>query len=132
MLKLSLLLAQVDLQDLEALKNAKRNSPKIFGADVTLVLAIGLVLATCLFFWAFFVRKKPKHARGALVLERPTRDSRESHNSSGRRKHRKRRPDHPDNWGRNPTLSETGGLPPIRLEDADDPPSPESQTPPAR
>jgi hypothetical protein len=30
---------------------------------------------------------------------------------------RKRRPDHPDNLPRNPTLGETGGLPPVRPDE---------------
>ena len=131
MLNSFLLLAQFDRPELDALKDAKRSSPKIFGADLTLVLGIVLALTAILFFWAFFIRKRPKHMRGALVVERSEKHSREGHGSSGRRKHRKRRPDHPDNWGRNPTLGETGGLPPTKLEEPENPSS-ESQTPPRR
>jgi hypothetical protein len=131
MLTAFLLLAQLDRPELEALKDARKTSPKIFGTDVTLVLGVALALAAVLFFWAFFVRKRPKHMRGALVVERAEKNSREAHGSSGRRKRRKRRPDHPDNWGRNPTLGETGGLPPTRAEDPETPPS-DSQSPSAR
>jgi len=126
-----LLFAQANRPEIDALKDAKRTSPKIFGTDVTLVLGVALALAAILFFWAFFIRKRPKHMRGALVVERSEKHSRDGHGSSGRRKRRKRRPDHPDNWGRNPTLGETGGLPPTKLEEPENPSS-ESQTPPNR
>lgn len=114
------LLAQAPRPDFDPLKDSKKNTPKIFGTDVTLILGAALALAAVLFFWAFFLRKRPKHQRGALVLERAPKHSREEHEASGRRKRRKRRPDHPDNWGRNPTLSETGGLPPSRSEEEGD------------
>jgi hypothetical protein len=125
MLKLPWLLAQVDPQkELEELKNAaKSSSPKLFGTDITVILAIVLGLAAILFFWAFFIRKRPKNARGSLVVERADKHSAEAYGASGRRKHRKRRPNHPANWGRNPTLSETGGLPPPRPEESETPPS---------
>jgi hypothetical protein len=116
-------LAQVPVLPKEPLNPSK--SQKLFGADITLVLGILLVITAVAFFWAIFIRKRPKQIRGALVLERAPRHSKnkESEGSSGRRKRRKRRPDHPDNWGRNPTLSETGGLPPARPEDPDNPPA---------
>jgi len=134
MLKSFLLLAQFDSPELEALKNAKKTSPKLFGTDITLLLGIVLILAAVLFFWAFFVRKRPKHMRGTIVLERSEKHSREAYGSSGRRKRRKRRPDHPDNWGRNPTLGETGGLPPERADvpETTEPPSSAPQSPSAQ
>src|SRR5437773_1514475 len=124
MLRHGLLLAQIDPKEIEAIKEAaKPPSPKIFGTDITLILALVLGLAALLFFWAFFIRKRPKQMRGALVLERADKRPREPSGPSGRRKRRKRRPDHPDNWGRNPTLGETGGLPPARPEEPQAPPS---------
>ena len=128
---ISFLIAQVNRPELDALKDAKKTSPKIFGTDVTLLLGVALALAAILLFWAFFIRKRPKHMRGALVVERAEKHSRDGHGSSGRRKRRKRRPDHPDNWGRNPTLGETGGLPPTKLEEPENP-SAEPQSPPNR
>jgi hypothetical protein len=123
MLKLSWLLAQVDpKQEIEDMKAAaKSSSPKLFGTDITIILAIVLGLAAILFFWAFFIRQRPKNARGSLVVQRAEKQSGEAYGSSGRRKHRKRRPNHPANWGRNPTLSETGGLPPPRPEEPENP-----------
>jgi hypothetical protein len=135
MLNLPLLLAQASSKDLpEVGKATPFPRPKILGTDVTIVLAIALVLAAMLFFWAFFLRKRPKNARGSIVVTRREKHSGEAYGSSGRRKHRKRRADHPANWGRNPTLSETGGLPPPRPEEPESPPaSPSAQTsPPAQ
>ena len=130
MLTLPLLLAQIDSREVEDLRNAAKFSrPKIFGADVTIVLAIALVLAALLFFWAFFLRRRPKSVRGSIVVTRADKHSKEAYGSSGRRKHRKRRADHPSNWGRNPTLSETGGLPPAKPEEPESPPSAQSSPP---
>jgi hypothetical protein len=131
MLNRLFILAQIpDSPELEAIKNARRSSPKLFGTDITIVLGAALVLTAALFFWAFFLRKRPKHMRGALVVERADKRAKET-GASGRRKRRKRRPDHPDNWGRNPTLEETGGLPPERQPEPDEPPA-GSPNPPAR
>jgi hypothetical protein len=131
MLRQFLLLAQVDPKELEEMKNPTLPPVhKLFGADITVLLGVTLGLIAILFFWAFFVRKRPKQTRGALVVERSEKHSREAYGASGRRKRRKRRPDHPDNWGRNPTLGETGGLPPARPDEPDAPPSaPESPSP---
>ena len=120
-------LAQVDpTRAVDTLKEGARTTPKGPGLDLMVILAIVLGLTAILFFWAFFLRSRPKHARGALVVERAERRSSESHGSSGRRRRRKRRPEHPDNWGRNPTLGETGGLPPSRPEEPEPPSAPES------
>ena len=135
MLTLPLLLAQIDSKEVEEMKNAAKVSrPQLFGTDITVILAIALALAALLFFWAFFLRKRPKSARGSIVVTRGDKHSKEVYGSSGRRKHRKRRADHPSNWGRNPTLSETGGLPPPKPEEPEIPPtSPSAQTsPPAQ
>ncbi len=126
MLKSSWILAQLEPpKDVEALRQAARTStPKFLGTDISFILVLVLILAAVLFFWAFFIRKRPKIARGALVVDRARKSSHspEAYGSSGRRKRRKRRPDHPDNWGRNPTLGETGGLPAQRPDEPEDPP----------
>ena len=135
MLKFPLLLAQIDSKEIDEIKNmAKTSRPQIFGTDITLILGILLVLAAILFFWAFFIRKRPQNARGSLVVARAEKHSGEAYGSSGRRKRRKRRADHPSNWGRNPTLSETGGLPPPRPEEPENPPASPSapSSPPAQ
>lgn len=129
-----LLLAQTATpeEQIEALKN-KDGSPLI-GGETGLILGAVLVLVALLFFWAFFLRKRPQTQRGSFVLERAQRENPERYGASGRRRRRKRKVDHPDNMPRNPTLSEIGGLPPLRPDEpeppaADDgsPPSPQPQ-----
>ena len=115
-------LAQVDPLNGRPVPQAKPgSSQKLFGTDITVILGVALALTAILFFWAFFIRKRPKAMHGTLVLERKS--SKESHGSSGKRRRRKKRPEHPDNWGRNPTLGETGGLPPLRSDHDGEPPS---------
>ena len=129
------LLAQAPLEtkDVEAIREAAARSsgPRLFGADLPVILGVFLGISALLFFWAFFVRKRPKQSRGSLVVTRRERPDDDGPGSGGKRKRRKRRPDHPDNWGRNPTLGETGGLPPARTEEEEDPPS-EPESPRAR
>lgn len=74
------------------------------------VLFLGII-------WAVFLRKHPRSGqRGVLVSGG---DDPEDSRSSRRRRRRKRRDGRP----RNPTLAETGGLPPIRTEDVPPPQS---------
>ncbi|MFM1769860.1 MAG: hypothetical protein RJA22_2389 [Verrucomicrobiota bacterium] len=105
-------------QEIQALQDAAQRSKSWFSGDSGLVLgSIGLVVAALL-FWVVFIRRRPTHQRGSLVVTRNKRGDNTRYNSSGRRRRRRRRPGHPDNFGRNPTLGETGGLPPPRPEDS--------------
>ena len=107
--------------------DALRKTGPLGGTDTMLIFGAALLLAAALFFWAFFIRKRPQTARGSLVIEKRKKgEADEQVGSSGRRRRRKRRPDHPENLPRNPTLMETGGLPPLRPEDTEPPPAPES------
>jgi hypothetical protein len=135
MLKPLWILAQVDPKEVQAIRDAAKSArPKFLGTDVSVILAVVLALSAILFFWAFFLRKRPKTTRGSLVIERADKSghSKEAYGTSGRRKRRKRRPDHPDNWGRNPTLGETGGLPPLRPDEPEAPPPNAPQSPSAQ
>lgn len=118
----------------EAMKEAARKGGNsgLFSNETGLVLGAILLLAAIIFFWAFFFRKRPKHSHGSLILERAKKSSKESDGSAGGRKRKKRRPGHPDNWGRNPTLHEAGGLPPVREEEPEIPPDTEGETPQAQ
>jgi hypothetical protein len=95
-------------------------SNKIFGLtvrDALLILGAGFVLALLLFLWAYLKRKKHRRSQfGSPVLTKG-----DKHSSSGRQRVRRRRPNHPGNLPRNPTLGETGGLPPIRPEEPTEP-----------
>ena len=98
----------------EALRQGSK--PTGFSPELLIVLISALALSALLFVWAFFIRKRPKNARGSLVVER----ARKGSQGDTDRRRRKRKAEHPDNWGRNPTLGETGGLPPLREDSADD------------
>ena len=124
MLNPLLLLAQNETFDDPAMREAARKGGPFLGGDIGIVLGAVLLVTAIIFFWVFFIRKRPKEARGSFVVERAKKkqqQQQEANGPSGRRKRRKRRPDHPDNWARNPTLNETGGLPPVRPEDPEPP-----------
>ena len=89
--------------------------------------AIGLV-TLLLLLWAIFLRKRRRHRREhhhahrhsstpAEVLEAPKDEGAPSPPQKRRHRRRSSRRDR----SRNPTLAETGGLPPIRPEDPPEP-----------
>ena len=121
----------LELPHEEAFRDAakKGGSNGLFSNETGLVLGAILLLAAVIFFWAFFFRKRPKHSHGSLILERARKTSKETADSSSARKRKKRRPGHPDNWGRNPTLDEAGGLPPLRQDEPEIPPDTEGEAP---
>lgn len=124
MLNPFILFAAIDTPDIDLLRQGQKGTnPQIFGTDITVVLAIALGLAAILFFWVFFIRPKPTHARGSLVVTRADKKEKEGGTSGTSRRRRRRRGDHPESWSRNPTLSETGGLPPPRAEGSEIPPA---------
>ena len=94
---------------------------KLFGynmRDVLLLASVAFLLGIALFLFAYVTRKKrqstigPAHSR-AIYRGEPE----EEEDSEGRRYRKKRRRrNHPDQLPRNPTLQETGGLPPLRPE----------------
>ena len=121
----------VELPQHEAMQDAARKGRNndLLSSETGLVLGAILLLAAIIFFWAFFFRKRPKHSHGSLILERARKTSKETADSSSGRKRKKRRPGHPDNWGRNPTLDEAGGLPPLRQDEPEIPPDTEGEAP---
>lgn len=124
MLNITFLLAAVDTPEIELLKHGQKNAnPQIFGTDITVVLGVAMGVAALLFFWVFFIRSKPTHARGSLVVTRTDKKGKSGNSSDSSRRRKRRRGDHPDSWSRNPTLSETGGLPPPKSEDSETPSS---------
>jgi hypothetical protein len=131
MLKLCLFLAQAtpEIDDIETLrKSAKTGGNPLANTDLTIILGCVLALAALLFFWAYFMRKRPKHVRGALVVTR-VRKGDNAEADPGNKRRRRRRADHPENWKRNPTLGETGGLPPVRAEDTENANAPDLEPP---
>jgi hypothetical protein len=92
-----------------------------FGGDWLLIVGIGAALALLLFLIVYLSRDKRARRKGLVRSSRVLYN--ESRKSSGRSngKVRKRRQSHPDNLPRNPTLGETGGLPPLRPESPSEP-----------
>ena len=123
MLSLLLLLAQIDPIDNMLKPQAPSKTSSFSFQDGLLVMAIITGLAAVLFLWVYFTRRKPRRhlETSAKVIYRDEHGS--TTPSLPRPKHRKRRRAHPDNLPRNPTLGETGGLPPIRSEEPNGPAS---------
>jgi hypothetical protein len=99
---------------------ANREPSKLFGLslrDIALLVGVAGIIALALFLWAYLTRRERRrhlvrsagighHAERAHVASRDERV-----------RMRKRRREHPDNLRRNPTLGETGGLPPLRPDE---------------
>jgi len=97
----------------------------IFGLtlqDLLLILGAAAVLAVILFLTGYLTRKGRRGdslARSPKAMYAPEPLS-SGHSSRRARFRKKRRRDHAEHLPRNPTLGETGGLPPVR----EDPPAP--------
>lgn len=87
--------------------------------DLSLILGFAAILALVLFLWVYMTRRERRRhlSRTGRVIARADRQARREDTDERRRRVRKRRLDHPDNLPRNPTLGETGGLPPIRPDE---------------
>jgi hypothetical protein len=116
------LLADLEIDDVignwNRMDATTRDAILVFGALVIVTLVVVL--------WAAFVRKKKRsrehyhHHRHRPLTETPVvAESQQTNENSGReRRRRKRR--RRDHRPRNPTLAETGGLPPIKPEGSQD------------
>ena len=105
----------VDLQIPTSLDTHSRGA---LGGALPVLLAI-LVMVAGLVVWAVFIRKPARRRdRGRLIESKPksSDESDDSHSSRRRRRRRGR------NRQPNPTLADTGGLPPIGAGDAKSPP----------
>jgi len=99
--------------------------------DALIVIGAILLVAAGLALWASAVRKRhrrrsaphrPHYSHPSSGHSGGEEDGEPRHSSHSRHRRRRRREHRP----RNPTLAETGGLPPIRSDDPSKPP----QTPP--
>ena len=91
------------------------NKPIFNTRDALLVIGVSLIVGLVLFLWAYFkFRKKPgiEFGPGQSEHEIPRKPEPEE-STPGRRRKRLRRRDHRP---RNPTLHDTGGLPPPRAD----------------
>lgn len=95
---------------------------KLFGLglrDLMLLVGLAAIVGLVLFLWAYMTRRERRRhlSRSARAIARPEPHGRAEERDDRRRRLRKRRPHHPDNLPRNPTLGETGGLPPVRPDE---------------
>ena len=98
--------------------------------DVVLIVGIGAVLALALFLFAYVTRRKRQGLTqsGSRVIYRAEKRTRRLENPeegdyAGKRKLRKKRRRSEEFDHRNPTLGETGGLPPLRVDEPVEPAS---------
>ncbi len=130
MLKSLLMLAQMGEIEADEAKqqigSTTSGGSPFLSTDTMMVLGAIMVVAGALFSWAFFIRKRSTDRHGALVSSGNSSRGRASASSSGKdgKVRRRRRREHPDNLPRNPTLGETGGLPPMRPDEEGSPPQP--------
>lgn len=84
--------------------------------EILLIVGIAFVLSAALFIWAAFWRKRRRTSSRHHGNAHPGGEPSPAEHKRHRR--RRRKSSHPDKRPRNPTLAETGGLPPLRPEDA--------------
>jgi hypothetical protein len=95
-----------------------REPSKLLGLsvrDVALLVGLAGLIGLALFLWAYLTRRDRRRylSRSAGYHAEHT----PSAPRDERVRVRKRRRDHPENLRRNPTLQETGGLPPLRPDE---------------
>lgn len=110
-----LLLAAVDSEDFAGAWHNPSGSTKQY----LVMLGAMAVVAAALLIWAAYFRKRRRHSHhhhhhhhSSTPASGPVPNATESISNQHKRRRRRRREHRP----RNPTLAETGGLPPIRLD----------------
>jgi hypothetical protein len=117
MLKSIAFLAELSLRPEDNLPKTGGIFQKGSMGDILLIVGVGLALATVLFLVVYLSRGKRARRKGMVRSSRVLyNEGKPSGSSNG--KVRKRRRSHPDNLPRNPTLGETGGLPPLRPDNS--------------
>ena len=113
----SVILGLGDLGGLSGLTPPSPVGSRLVMSDLMLVLADALGVAIVLFVWAKYLRKpKSRSGRGrSSNRSSAAAPPEETEGSSEQRRERRRRRRHRrDHRPRNPTLAETGGLPPVK------------------
>jgi hypothetical protein len=114
------ILANVDpLRRLETVTK----TTKLYLGDTLVVFLVGGAIFAALAVWAIYRRRRRKRVTGGDKVYRPSQSTAEeaAHAEELRRRY-KRRVRRREHRGRNPTLAETGGLPPVRSEPESDSP----------
>ena len=86
--------------------------------DMMVLIGIATLLALALLIWAVFIRKPKRESSERVYNSRQYVEELEDGTIRKRKKRKRQRRDH---RGRNPTLAEVGGLPPLK---SDSPPPP--------
>ena len=128
MLTRLILFAAQTTADLQQQLPAQKPS-KLFGLsmrDILLLLGLLAIIAIGLYLFAYLTRRKHRRhlsRSGQDMWRSERRAQREKEKESGRTRVRirKKRREHPDFRPRNPTLGETGGLPPVRPDEPTQP-----------
>ncbi len=108
---LTLMLMAVDLPFGKTVVAGKSTAVALRG--VIPVLGAGLLIFLLLVLWAKFIRKKRDRSRESHPALASTAKSDDDENGHGHHQHRRRRKRRREHRPRNPTLAETGGLPPV-------------------
>jgi hypothetical protein len=93
---------------------------KLFGLsvrDALLLIGVAIIIGAALFLWAYLTRRRGRrHLARSPALAHTERHRRgEEPDRTRMRKRRRRQAE--EEFPRNPTLGETGGLPPIRPDE---------------
>jgi hypothetical protein len=98
-----------------------QQASELFGfrvRDILLLLGVIAIIALSLYVFAYLTRRKRRRriSRSGPEMWGADRHA-QSERPEGRVRLRKKRRKHPDFRPRNPTLGETGGLPPVRPDE---------------
>ena len=121
MLTRLMLLAAQTAADLQTQLPSQQPS-NLFGLslrDILLLLGLVAILALALYLFAYLTRRKRRRriSRSGPEMWGADRHAQQSERRESRVRIRKKRREHPDFRPRNPTLGETGGLPPARPDE---------------
>lgn len=122
MLTFLTILAMADPNDFNPLPDAHTSSLTSLGMrEIFLIIGVAVVLGLLIFLVVYFAHKRRRthHTSQGVskAIYRAEKKSPAEMASPSRTKMRRRRRRHPENLPRNPTLGETGGLPPMRPEE---------------
>ena len=126
MLTRLILLAAQTAADVQSQLPPPQEPSKLLGLslrDILLLLGLVTVIALSLYLFAYLTRRKQRRriARSGPEMWGADRHAQPSESRERRVRIRKKRAKHPDFRPRNPTLGETGGLPPVRPDEPTQP-----------
>jgi hypothetical protein len=98
--------------------NEATQSSRFNPHDMLIALSVGLAVGVALFVWAYLrSRNQPDLMDRSNVVRGSSSDSNNSNGTAGERRKRRRKRRRRDHRPRNPSLQQTGGLPPPRSDD---------------